>query len=87
MERLPNIASKEGKIQRHLGSDCNVIRTVVELGCHCGLPPGPPIDMGGGPLIAGPYEPGPMGPIPGPRGGFIRGFNGLNPGGPTTFRF
>jgi hypothetical protein len=50
------------------------------LGCHCGLPPGPAILMGGipappgppgarlllggGPLRPGPYVPGPIGGIP-----------------------
>lgn len=66
------------------------------LGCHWGLPPGPVIDiggmpgppgpkllLGGGPLKPGPYEVGPIGPIDGPLGGFILGFMGLMPGGPT----
>lgn len=66
------------------------------LGCHCGRPPGPVMDMGGmpgppgprlllggGPRMPGPYELGPIGPMDGPRGGFIRGFIGLMPGGPT----
>ena len=59
------------------------------FGCQ-GLPPAIPIPggipgppgPGGGPLIPGPYVPGPIGPIPGPRGGFILGFNDPIPGGP-----
>lgn len=46
-------------------------------------PPGPRLLLGGGPLRPGPYEPGPMGAIDGPLGGFIRGFMGFMPGGPT----
>lgn len=45
-------------------------------------PPGPRLLFGGGPLMPGPYELGPIGPIDGPRGGFILGFIGLIPGGP-----
>lgn len=61
------------------------------LGCHWGrppaipiggIPPGPRLLFGGGPRIPGPYVPAPMGPIPGPRGGFILGFIGPIPGGP-----
>lgn len=70
--------------------------TVDVLGCHCGRPPGPVIDMGGigppgpsvllggGPRNPGPYDPGPKGPIEGPRGGFILGFIGFIPGGPVA---
>ena len=43
-----------------------IIHTVDVLGCHCGLPPGPVIDMGGIPGPPGPPGPGPPGP-PGPR--------------------
>lgn len=61
------------------------------LGCHWGrppampiggIPPGPRLLFGGGPRIPGPYVPAPMGPMPGPRGGFILGFIGPIPGGP-----
>lgn len=46
-------------------------------------PPGPRLLFGGGPLRPGPYEPGPIGAIEGPLGGFIRGFIGFMPGGPV----
>ena len=39
------------------------ILTVDVLGCHCGLPPGPAIDIGGIPGD-GPGPPGPAGPGP-----------------------
>uniref|UniRef100_A0A182M8H5 Uncharacterized protein n=1 Tax=Anopheles culicifacies TaxID=139723 RepID=A0A182M8H5_9DIPT len=61
------------------------------FGCHCGrppampiggIPPGPKLLFGGGPRIPGPYVPAPIGPMPGPRGGFILGFIGPIPGGP-----
>lgn len=46
-------------------------------------PPGPRLLFGGGPRSPGPYEPGPIGAIEGPLGGFIRGFMGFIPGGPV----
>lgn len=58
----------------------------MDMGGIPGPPgPGPNPLLGGGPLMLGPYEPGPIGPMPGPRGGFILGFIGLIPGGPATF--
>lgn len=48
--------------------------------------PGPKLLLGGGPLIPGPYEPGPMGPIPEPLGGFILGVIEFIPGGPVKKR-
>lgn len=69
--------------------------TVDVFGCHClgppdipigGIgPPGPKLLFGGGPRIPGPYEFG-IGPIPGPRGGFIRGLIPI-PGGPPKRKY